>query len=151
MKASRAFQKNKFDDAERLYLEVLEKSPDNYEGQLWLGSLYSEIGKNQKAIDLLTNCIRIRPADFRAYVNLALLQAKLNQHGLAIGILEKALSKCKMGATRKAEIFYSIGQIKISLRDFNGAINYANQALAIYPQHQNAEKVKLFAYSQLRK
>lgn len=148
--AAKAFQKNDFESAEKLYLEVLDKDPDHFEGQLWLGSLYSEMGKYPKAVDLLEKSVKLRPSDFQPYFNLALLQAKLNREELAIEIFEKALNNCTLDKSRKAEIFYNIGRLKIDLRDYGAAMDYANKALSIHPNYQQAEQIKMYAFNQLR-
>jgi tetratricopeptide (TPR) repeat protein len=70
--ANKAFQSSDFQYAEKLYLKILEKDPENFEGQSWLGSLYSKSGKYQRAAELLENASKQKPTNFQSYLNLGI-------------------------------------------------------------------------------
>jgi tetratricopeptide (TPR) repeat protein len=149
--AAKAFRDNDFEKAEKFYLQVLDKDSENFEGQLWLGSLYSETEKYPKAIELLESAIALKPNDFQPYFNLGLLYVKMQRKELAFEFFERALKNCKLTKSRKAELFYNIGRLKIDLKEYGQAIDYANKALAIHPNYEQAEQIKMYAFQMIRK
>ena len=142
---------NVFETAEKLYLKVLDKDPKNFEGQLWLGSLYSEKGQFPKAIELLEGAIEQRPTDVRPYYNLGLLQAKLKRQELAIEIFKRGLEQPKINKNRKVELLYNIGRLKIDLKDFGSAIDFANKVLAVDSKNKKAQELKMYAFERMKK
>jgi len=148
--AAKAYQKNDFEQAKKIYLQILEIDPDNFKGLLWLGSLYSEMGLYSESITKLERCIEKNPTDMRPYHNLAILQAELQRYELSIETSEKALKSCKMNNNRRAEIYYHIGYINFKLKKYSEAIDFANKALKIRHNYQQAEQMKMNAFNSLK-
>lgn len=147
--AAICFQKNQFQEAVHLYQKILNKDSENYEANLWIGSVYSESKKYVDATNYLNKAINIKPDDHRAYFNLAHLQANLSRHVDAIELFEKA-SKCKSSNSKKAEIYYNIGLLYWQIGKYQEAIDFANKALSIFPADQRPDKLKMLAYQRLK-
>ncbi len=65
--------KKDFDNAESLYLKIIENDQTNYQALRHLGILYNDTKKYDKAITYLTNAINIAPSIPDAHNNLGLV------------------------------------------------------------------------------
>ncbi|MCZ6499158.1 MAG: tetratricopeptide repeat protein [Gammaproteobacteria bacterium] len=81
------------DEAEALYRQCLEKSPDDADVLYFLGLLCHETGRGREAVDYLKRALAGRPELAVAYAVLALALAATGQPGEALQAVEQALRR----------------------------------------------------------
>lgn len=148
--AARAFAKKKYEKAEEIYLSAFALEPDNFEVNLWLGTLYSEMKKEDNGTKYLQKAIEIKPDDDRAYFNLAMDAITKKEFQIAIEYFEAALKKCKIKKVRKAEFYYGIARQHISLGDFQKGHTFATKAFALRPDFKLAKEAIDFTEKRIK-
>lgn len=77
-------QLKKFEDAQRLYEQILKIQPNNFSVLMMYGGLMAETGDVEKVITLLKKALKIYPNDLSANFNIAVAYESLGQFGKAI-------------------------------------------------------------------
>ena len=89
--AVNAHQNKKLEEAEHLYLSILEEHPEHINANNNLGVLLDELGKFEQAGKYLRKSIELKPDQAEAHNNLGNLLSKLDKTGLAIASYRKAI------------------------------------------------------------
>lgn len=150
-KAAIRFKNNDLESAQKIYEEILDSHPNNFNALLWLGSIHSEKMQFPKAFELLNKAISINPHRYEPYYNLGLMKAELNRHDEAIQTWQKAIKITNIPKIKKAELFYNISRTLIDLKDYGVSIDYANKALALKPNYIEAEENKMYAFHMINR
>jgi protein O-GlcNAc transferase len=80
-----------FEEAEKLYIKVLEQDPNRADAMHWLGVLESQTGWNPEAVVWIEKSIAIDSGVADAHYNLAMVLSKMGQYAKAIPAFEKAI------------------------------------------------------------
>lgn len=93
MKASLAHREGRLAEAEKGYLEVLQRKPDWVEVLNALGTAYLNQSQPQKAREVFEKAVSLNPSYLPACYNLAWLKQRENDHKGAINIYSSMLAK----------------------------------------------------------
>jgi tetratricopeptide (TPR) repeat protein len=91
-RAVKLHQEGKTDEAEELYMRILDVAPGQPDALNLLGVIQSEKNKNDRALDLLSRAARLRPKDANILNNLGRASVRARRFEQAIDALEHALS-----------------------------------------------------------
>jgi predicted O-linked N-acetylglucosamine transferase (SPINDLY family) len=128
------FQEGKWQQAERLYLQVLEAEPQQVDALHLLGVIASQTGRESRAIDCLQAVLRLQPALAAAHYNLAVLLAGQRR-------LEEALISYHQALRLKpedAKAHNNLGIVLEELGQLAEAEASLQQALRIKPDYAEA-------------
>lgn len=120
----------------RLWSDVINQYPDNYEAYLYRAGFYRDTGDFDKAFRDYAASIAAKPDFAKAYVNRGLLYQALRRYNLAMADLNKAVEirpeDCKILINR-ANTFGLMGNFDAALDDFNHILSIdPKNALAYY-------------------
>lgn len=90
--ASRHFQRQEFEQAEKLFQQMLEKDPNNVFALSNLGVVYFKTNRNTKAEEVLTRAIEVDSQDAFSYETLGIVYFKEGKIDEAIEVLSKSLA-----------------------------------------------------------
>ena len=129
------YQKSgRFDDAENIYIKVLEVSPRNPDALHYYGVLCLQFGAGEKAVALIKKSLKKCDHNAVAHCNLGAAYRSLNR-------LSEA-EKCYRTAIRikpdYAEAYYNLGNTLNDLKQFREAKKDYLKALAIKPEYAQA-------------
>jgi tetratricopeptide (TPR) repeat protein len=116
------------------YEKMLEAQPDQVEGYLRLGALYSSLGLTTKARELYLKAVERGIADGPLYFNLGYIEE-------IRGDLSKALEyylKAEEKQLKSAELFYNIGNVYAQMGDWDKALQYYTQSVSLNPNQMDA-------------
>ena len=85
-------QRGRLDEASRLYVEILEKEPRNFDALHLLGVLRAQQGRNQEGMALLKSALAIDPGNIGAMVNLGPVLVSLGQIEEAVVTYDQVLA-----------------------------------------------------------
>lgn len=87
-KAEIAYKAARLDQAESLYLQVLQSVPNYAPAWFRLGNIYTRTGRHDAAISAYSRSISLNPEDQKAHYNISLVRLKQ-----ATGVLDAALAQ----------------------------------------------------------
>ncbi len=129
-----AHQAGRLDCAEQRYRRILEIEPRHTDALHFLGVIAYQKQDHQEAADLITEAIRLNPADPACYSNLGLVQQELGQLDEAAGSFEKALEL----APAHADAWYNLGIVRREQNRLDEAVDSYRRAIERDPQHVQA-------------
>ena len=91
-RARKLFEAKNYDDAERIYLDVIVRVPNNYFALSNLGAVQIEGGKLAAAEVALKKAVEINPKDSFAFTNLGIVFSRQGRFEEAIGALRQAIA-----------------------------------------------------------
>jgi len=126
-------------EAEKYYLLAIENEQSIEDAYCNLGILKSSLGDLSKAIDYLTQCLKLNPRHFEAHYNLGNVYSDL-------GNLELARVHYELSTQIEPEYpnsFYNLGLVLISLKKYKEAILCINKFVELAPssEHQTANEL----------
>ena len=131
-------KKNKFEEALKIYKELILQDNRNSQLLLFLGTLYLQINDYNQAKNYLEQSFNIDKNNTLIINNLAIAYEKLNEKDLAINLYKKSI---EISATNP-ETFFRIANLYTTLKNFNQAIVYYERAIKLNPNF-------IFAYMNL--
>ncbi len=137
-KAYDAYENNKYDEAVKLFSEVLNKDDKNYEALLVRGLAYSYLNDNKAAMTDYNKAISIKAADFYAYMLRAKANFPLEAYKEVITDCSKVLTM-KEGEKYHKHAYYLRGKAYLKLEKHQEALNDFEEALKIDPKYEQAE------------
>ncbi|MBY0566349.1 MAG: sulfotransferase [Hyphomonadaceae bacterium] len=90
--AIKAHQAGRIDEAEAVYIKVLERVPTQADALNLLGVIQAEKNRNERALDLLQRAARVRPKDGVILNNLGRAAVRSRRFELAIESLERSIA-----------------------------------------------------------
>lgn len=126
-------------EAEKYYLLAIENGESKEDAYCNLGILKSGQGELTKAIDYLTQCLKLNPRHFEAHYNLGNVYSDL-------GNLELAKVHYELSTEIEPDYpngFYNLGLVLISLKRYKEAIQSINKYVELAPssEHQIANEL----------
>ena len=122
-------------EAELLYIQVLEKQPDNPEALYGLGMLAQQIGQPQTAEQWLSAASQVQPDSVKTWFSLGNLRLAQEQFSEA----EKAYRQALVLLPNSLPIYNNLGYTLQQQGLFEEAINYYQKALELKPDFIEAE------------
>lgn len=145
-------RQNDFRSSQFFYERALKKDDQLNEARLNLSVVYSSLGKNKEALEVLQQALKVQPKNDRIYFNLALLYNELNDKEKA----ESSLAEAAKLNSQNPRVYYNYGlmlqqrgmmeaatrqlQKAVELAPEDGDLNYA--LCWIYFQTGKVEKAK---------
>ena len=120
-----AHAKGDIDNAKLLYEKVLALDPENILANGWLGTIEAQEKNLEKARVLLSKAVA-RSDDPDLLLNYANVLQELDQHNMALPVYARLL-----GIKREKVLLSNLAACCNKLGDFDGALDYADQALEI--------------------
>lgn len=127
-------QEGRLADAERLYREVLQKKPRDFEALHMLGILKLQQNQPGDAVGLIAAAIAVDRTSVAAHSNYGLALGALGRHDEALASFDKALAINPRNADtvrNRADTLYDLGRIEEALAGYD-------KALEIDPRHVGA-------------
>ena len=124
--ALKLHEAGRFDEAERLYRQILETAPENPDVLNLLGLVAQAKGIHEEAISLFDQAVRISPQYAPYCFNLALSLAATGKYYEAIKLYEKAASL----TPNVVEIWIELGKAHKAVGNHQTALTCFNQALS---------------------
>ena len=125
---------NNFQVAKDLYNQILEINPNHTDALNNLGSIYSKLDDNQKAISCYEKVIKINPNHTDTLNNLGSIYSKLDDNQKAKDYYEKVI---KINPNI-IDTHYNLGIIFEKLLEHQKAINCFEKVIEINPNHTRA-------------
>jgi tetratricopeptide (TPR) repeat protein len=142
-RATSAFQAGDYDDAERLCLEVVERTPLYANIYNMLGFIYSQRNSPERAIELFRRALSINPNYTEAQLNLAITLADIGAYGPALR--EFGLARAREGdppaalnsvvRSKLANAHADLGKIYFDLGMLGEAVAEYQKALTLGPTY----------------
>lgn len=79
-------------DAERLYLQILQRDPDDFDAKHLLGVVRHQQGRSTEAADLIAGALQSNPDSARALANYGLILSELERLNEALVALDRAVT-----------------------------------------------------------
>jgi tetratricopeptide (TPR) repeat protein len=114
------FLDRKYEKAIDSFTRALDKAPDDASASYtynYLGSAYSNINKNKKALDEYNKSIRLKSDNPLSYINRADTFRRLNQKGEAYKDYNMAKELIKREKVEKLKIFYNEQIERLNLKE----------------------------------
>jgi len=122
-------RQGQLDQAEKLYVRILEQEPDNFAALQFLGVLRGQQGRHAEALRLIAAAVRVQPQDFGALAN-------YGQILMAAGRIEEALGAFDRAIAIRPDFFealYNKATALIQLSRFAEAVSGYDRALSVRP------------------
>jgi len=132
--ARHAMQFERYEEAERLFSEILAEDPGVLTAYRSLAQLYSLQERFEEAITLYRAAIPLMPDDPLGYVHLAEAQIELGDLAAAEATVLGALELVEP----HPQIFFLLGDISRRQQDYPRAIQYFGEVLSLDPESSGA-------------
>lgn len=133
-KAKQYFDAKNYLEAEKVYQEIVDETPDNYFALSNLGAVQIEAGKLSAAEVALKKAIEINPGDAFAYTNLGIAYSRQGKFDDAVTNLKKALSINDADAVAHNYLGVCLGQKD----DHVNAEKELRRAIELKPEYPDA-------------
>ena len=120
--------------AERLYLQVLEGNPAEFDARRLLGVLRNQQGRHDEALELIEEALRLRPNSPNVLSNRGNVLRALNRNAEALASYDMALAM----RPDHAAAAYNRGNVLRALGHLDEALASYDRALAAQPAHVDA-------------
>ena len=122
-------QAGRFREAEALYQTILKQEPRHADALHLLGVMAHQLGRNDVAVQMIVEAIRINPNEPGYYNNCGEAYRALNQHDRAVALYEQALSR----KPDYAGMHTNLGNILKDMGQLEDAINNYKVVIALNP------------------
>jgi len=130
--------KSKYDDAIKLYDQVLKIDPGSVEALNGKGLAFNKLGRYEDAISWFDNALRIEPTSAQVLNNKGISLANLDRFEEAITLFDKAIKI----DPNFVDALYNKGGALAELGKYDEAAMWTNKALEIDKARQNASNSK---------
>ncbi|MDR3551182.1 MAG: tetratricopeptide repeat-containing glycosyltransferase family protein [Candidatus Babeliales bacterium] len=141
--AQKLLDEKKYDQALGWYKKELSKSPQSFEAHLAMGKIYEATGQYIDALDSFTQAMNYRPTDTTRVLHLGNCLLNLGNHFFNNHDTQNALKTFNTIFTISPDIAAVHHNIAFTLAeqtgDFDTAIEHYKKALAINPDHTEAQ------------
>lgn len=134
---------SKIDDLIKLYENFKENNPQSLYFHSLLAKAYIQKGKNLEFNNLIDEMYKKQPNDINTYLMISVIYSSINNHKEGINILQKAKIKfpnCKKDLLQLLSFFY------IKNKEYDNAINEANELIKLYPKDHNGYQIMSVIY-----
>jgi protein O-GlcNAc transferase len=121
-------------EAQRLYREVLQKSPRHFDATRLLGLTMYQQGRHTEGYALISEALKADPNSPQAYFDQGLVLHALNRSGESLASYTRAIEL----NPKFAEAFFNRGNVLLHLRRHEQALDSYDRAVTIRPNYVNA-------------
>ena len=121
-------------EAEALYRQVLQLSPDNYTALHLLSVLACQVGQNAVALDLIDRAIQVNPSDPAAHFNRGNLLFALQRYQDAVESYDQTLRL----DPQHPQAHNNRGSAQHALKQYQAAVDSYDNAIRIKPDYAEA-------------
>ncbi len=133
-------------DTISLFKHMLDLAPNSASMHCSLAAKYIHIGQYDKAIELLNRAIAIDSTEGRAYFNLGIVYFRLNRYNESRDVLQKAVR-----FSPKCDTYTALGEVYAALGEYDMAVSFLKQAIAVNPSKSQAYFILGKAYLRLNR
>ena len=127
-------QRGQFKEAQAIYVQILNRQPDQFDALQLLGTLAAQTQNPAAAVELMTKALKINPRHAPTHNNRGLVLRELGQLDAAIAAYDKAIAI----APDYVDAYSNRGNALAELKKFGAAIASYNKAIAIKPDFAQA-------------
>jgi len=120
-------QKNRLDEAKKIYLEILKNNENDHLILFLIGTLLIQKEEFENAISYLTKAVKIKNDSFEYNQNLGIACINIKDFSKAKNYLENAL---RINPS-SSDTYNNLGNVSLSLNQKDQALTYYNKALSI--------------------
>ena len=143
--AKKKHQEIKFEEASKLYKEILKIEPNHFETNFYLGTLFIQVGNFKEAVSILKIAIKINPLHVHINNNLGIAFYELGEFDQAIKYYEDAL---KIDPNYMESVF-RLGSLFAQVGDFIKASKMLKQVVDNEPKNPDAHNNLGLTYREL--
>ena len=133
-------------DAERLYLQILQGNPSDFDAKHLLGVIRHQQGRSVEAAELIAGALRSNPTSARALSNYGLILSELGRLDEALAALDRALTGNDLPDAHNTR-----GHVLLRLGRNEDALESFDRALALHPGYVEAHNNRGNALQGLRR
>jgi predicted O-linked N-acetylglucosamine transferase (SPINDLY family) len=137
----------RFEEAKKIYEEVLKKNPDNFEIINLLGIISLQLQNYDEAIILINKAININPNHHALYNNLGATYKNLKKYNEAIINFKKAIEL----NPNYAEAYNNLGSIFKNINQYEEAFKNYIKSIELKPSYPEAHNNLGLLYKELKK
>jgi tetratricopeptide (TPR) repeat protein len=132
--------------AETTYQAIIEEYPFNFYAHYQLARMYKDTGRLEEALEHYQISTRSKPDYLYSWLEMGMVAINLGRFNEAVASLNKALalSSGEKNPAIRANIYYGLSAAFANRRDFDKALNFVNQALAILPDYAAAVELRQY-------
>ena len=152
-KGSKNFENGLFNNAIKNFKKVLELEnvgTNAEKAYFKIAFSYMEIGDYENALESSSALIKLNPNYPDAFYLRGGIYEKLKQYQNALDDLQMGVQRSSSDDPFKAKMYYSLGNIKLQLRDYEGAKNDYSKSIDIDPKWHTVYKDRARAKGLLR-
>ena len=127
-------QRGQLKEAQAIYVQILNRQPDQFDALQLLGTLAAQTQNPTVAVELMTKALKINPRHAPTHNNRGLVLRELGQLDAAIAAYDKAIAI----APDYVDAYSNRGNALAEQAKFSAAIASYNKALAIRPDFVQA-------------
>ena len=120
-----------FEKAERIYKQLNESSPDNYDVLRHLGILNQDLGRLEEAYNFFQEAIKIKPDGFEALNNLGTIHVLNKNQGLALKCFKKSIDI----NPNYVPTINNLAGLYHRLHNGSESLKYSKKALSLQPSN----------------
>ena len=124
------YKNNDFQEAIKLYDEVLKKDTENINAYNYLGIIFNILGQQQKAITSHKKAIQINPNDSRSHNNLGIVFKLIGKYQEARNCYEKAIEI----EPNYFEAHNNLGSLLLDLGEFQNSLVFFEEVIKLKPK-----------------
>jgi len=136
----------KFEEAKKIYEEIIKKNPNNFEVINLLGIIFLQLKKYDEATLLIKKAIKINPNHHALYNNLGVSYKELEQHEEAIKNFKKAIEL----NPDYAEAYNNLGITLKNTNQHNESYKAYEKAIELKPNYAEAYNNLGLLYKELK-
>ncbi|HRP18581.1 MAG TPA: tetratricopeptide repeat protein, partial [Ginsengibacter sp.] len=140
-------RQNDFRSSQFFYERALKKDDQLNEARLNLSVVYSSLGKNKEALEVLQQALKVQPKNDRIYFNLALLYNELNEKGKA----ESSLDEAAKLNSQNPRVYYNYGLMLQQRGMMEAATRQLQKAVELAPEDGDLNYALCWIYFQTGK
>lgn len=139
-------KQNDYVNAEQYYLRALKKDTSMNDARINLSVVYNLSHRNQEALKVLQDALKITPKNDRVYFNLALLYNEMNEKAKA----EECLKKAEELHSQNPRVYYNYGLLLQKKGKLNEAIVQLQKAVQLSPNDASLNYALCWLYVQTK-
>ena len=129
------YNQGKLDEAENLFLDLINNHEEYTEGYYYLGLLYAEQQRYKESAEYLEKAVRQQNPNPRVYYNLGLVYQQLNENKKAETIL---MDGYKL-QPYNFDLIFALSDYYLKQKNFTKALSYANELKTMFPSRPEGQ------------
>jgi len=140
------YNSGKLEEAENLFINLINNHPEYTEGNYHLGLLYAEQKRYKEASENLEIAATKTDVNARIYYNLGLIYQYLNDDTKS----ESSLLKAYLKLRHEFDFIYALSDFYFKRGDYLAALNYAKELKNKFPSNPAGEEILQYIQNQIK-